>query len=66
MRRTIKRFADLEFEAGSSPSLATLRRWIDRDELPGGEKIGGKYYVDMDVWRARGNPLVLKVLQEAA
>jgi hypothetical protein len=64
-RVTIEVWRTTEFAPGSRPTAATVRRWIDGEKLPGGEKIGTKYYVDLDVWHARGNPLVLKVLQAA-
>lgn len=65
MKVKLSVFREVEFAEGSRPSLSTLRRWIDAKELPGGEKLGKHYFVEMDVYRARGNPLVLKVLRAA-
>lgn len=65
-RVSIHTWLEQEFAPADRPTPATVRRWIDGKKLPGGEKIGTKYYVDLDVWQARGNPLVMKVLQAAA
>lgn len=64
-RVSIQDWLEQEFAPGKGPTPATVRRWIDGEKLPGGEKIGTKYYVDLDVWQARGNELVLKVLRAA-
>lgn len=43
------------FALGSAPSMATLRRQIDRKELTGGTIHGGHYYIDLDVLDAETN-----------
>lgn len=36
------------YAEGSAPSLNTLRSLIDRNQIPGGEKRHGRYFVDLD------------------
>lgn len=59
---TIQKFRQSYFEPGSQPSLVTLRKWIDEDEIDGGRRIGGKYYVDRDAWESDEDALVASVL----
>lgn len=59
---TIQNFRKAYFEAGSQPTPATLRKWIDDDEIPGGRRIGTKYYVDRDAWESDEDALVASVL----
>lgn len=49
------------FEPGSIPTAATLREWIDSDEIPG-KRIGGKYYIDLDELDTTEDQLVAAVL----
>lgn len=62
----ISEWATAYFEAGSRPTLKTVRKWIDEGSLPG-ERIGSAYYVDLNRWRqGSSNPLVDKVLSKVA
>lgn len=59
---TIQKFRQAYFEPGSAPTEVTLRSWIDNDEIPGGRRIGRRYYVDRDVWESDDDVLVNRVL----
>lgn len=48
-------FRKLIFTPDSAPALATLRAQIDRNALPGGQKIDGHYHVDVDEFDAAFN-----------
>lgn len=61
---SLSRFRERYFEDGSAPSMATLRRWVDRGDLHGGRKVGSSYYVDIHIWEASDDNLVAKVLAE--
>jgi len=39
----------IRYTAASAPKLATLRKKIDQGKIPGGQKIDGRYFVDLDV-----------------
>lgn len=52
------------YDERSAPTMQTLRTWIDNDKIPGGRRIGNKYFVDIHVWEAGDDPLVAKVLAE--
>jgi hypothetical protein len=41
-------FRRLFFTPDSAPSLSTLRKRIDRNVIPGGTVLDGRYYVDLD------------------
>lgn len=61
---TLAKFREQHFAEGSAPTEKTLKGWIEAGELAG-QKIGGRYYVDVsafDTPKVR-NPLVLKVLK---
>lgn len=61
---TLAQFREQHFAKGSAPTEKTLKGWIESGELTG-QKIGGRYYVDVsafDTPKTR-NPLVLKVLK---
>ncbi len=55
----------IEIRFGSAkkkPHPASVRRWIDRGDIPG-KRIGGRYYVEIDGESAStGNDLADKVL----
>lgn len=54
-----RRFGD----AKQKPHTSSVRRWIEAGELPG-KKIGGRYYVELDIEKIEtGNPLVDRVLK---
>lgn len=42
----LSEFRRLYYTPGSAPSMPTLRARIE--EIPGGRRIGGRYYVDLD------------------
>ena len=42
----LSEFRNLIYAPGSAPSLRTLQRRID--EIPGGMRLAGRYYVDLD------------------
>lgn len=44
----LSEFRRLYFTETSAPSPETLRAMIDRGEIPGGRKFGGRYFVDLD------------------
>jgi hypothetical protein len=49
--------------AKKKPHPASVRRWIERGDLPG-KKIGGRYYVEIDVEASStGNALADRVLR---
>lgn len=43
-------FRRLVYTPDSAPSVETLRRRIDRCQIPGGRKEGSRYWVDLDVF----------------
>lgn len=61
LRRIVVRLAKLSayrqliFAPGSAPSLSTLRKCIDRNGIPGGTVLDGRYYVDLDEFDAAHN-----------
>lgn len=57
----LSQFAKQHFVEGSRPSLSTLRRLVEKGELPG-RRFGEHYYVDYSAYLANGDPLVAKVL----
>lgn len=59
----LSEFSRRHFSEGSRPSLSTLRRWIERGLLPG-RRFGTQYYVDYSLYRAQGDELVEKVLND--
>ena len=58
---TIEKFQKRYFEAGSEPCARTVRRGIERGDIPG-RKIGGTWYVDLHLFEATDDPLVARVL----
>lgn len=44
----LSEFRSMYFTPDSAPTAETLRARIDREEIPGGRKIGRRYYVDLD------------------
>lgn len=63
---TIAQFREQHFAKGSAPTEKTLKGWIESGDLTG-QKIGGRYYVDVSAFDAptSNNPLVLRVLKTA-
>lgn len=59
---SIQQFREKYFEPASRPSVNTIRKWIDEDEIEGGRRIGKKYYVDCDQWEDGEDTLVNSVL----
>lgn len=53
------------FSPESAPHTHTVRRWIDQQRLPG-KKIGGRYYIDDDVFSSSTNPYLTKVLRDVS
>ena len=43
-------FRRMIFTPGSAPAARELRAQIDRAEIPGGLKMAGLYYVDLDAF----------------
>lgn len=58
---TIQAWSKKYFVQGEAPSELTVRRWIQREILPG-KKIGGTWYIDEHSWLANGDELILRVL----
>ncbi|MHB8425148.1 MAG: hypothetical protein ACYDB9_08355 [Gammaproteobacteria bacterium] len=58
----LSQFAKQHFVEGSRPSLSTLRRLVEKGELPG-RRFGEHYYVDYSAYLANGNPLVDKIVR---
>ncbi len=46
---SLEKYAALVFAPGSAPTLSTLRRQIQKSQIPGGRKEVSRYYVDLDV-----------------
>lgn len=46
----LSEFRRLIYTPASMPALRTLRAWIDADQIPGGQKLGGRYFVDLDAY----------------
>lgn len=44
----LSEFRRINYAPGSAPRPDTLRAWIDKGALPGGVKLNGRYYVDLD------------------
>lgn len=44
----LSHFRELIFAPESAPTAETLRAQIERGEIPGGQKRGARYYVDLD------------------
>lgn len=44
----LKEFCRLFYTEESAPCLNTLRASINRNEQPGGVRVGRRYYVDLD------------------
>lgn len=44
----LNEFRRIFFTPESAPSTCTLRRRIEKEEIPGGQIICGRYYVDLD------------------
>lgn len=44
----LREFRSLNYTEASAPSENTLRRQIERKEIPGGTRRGRTYYVDLD------------------
>jgi len=62
MRLTsIPKFQRRYFEPGSEPCARTVRRGIERGDIPG-RKVGGQWFVDLHLFEAAGDPLVARVL----
>lgn len=54
-----RRFGD----AKKRPHPSSVRRWIDNAEIPG-KKIGGRYYVEIDIeTESTGNELADRILR---
>lgn len=49
----LSEFRSLVYTPGSAPSMNTLRAQIDT--IPGGRRMGGHYYVDLDEFDAQTN-----------
>jgi hypothetical protein len=45
---TLEKYRDLVYATGSAPTLSTLRRQVKDEKIPGGRKLGGRYFVDLD------------------
>ena len=56
-------FCEKYFSPGSQPPRATLHRWLRTGKIRGATKVGGKWYVDEDLWLADNDPLVEMVLK---
>lgn len=62
MRLTsIPRFLKQYFEPGSEPCARTVRRGIERGDIPG-RKVGGQWFVDLHLFESGNDPLVARVL----
>lgn len=57
----VSSFLEEYFVPGNAPSVRTIRKAIDNNELPG-TQIGSNYYVDVSKLNQSKNPLVNKVL----
>lgn len=51
------------FSPGSRPLRATVNRWLREKKLPG-RKIGNTVYIDTDLFEAKGNPLVARLISD--
>lgn len=64
----LEKYAKITFTEDSCPDIRTLRKWINKNKLPG-KKIGSSYFVDIDADQKMrtmtGNSLADKVLQES-
>ena len=49
------------FEPGSEPCARTVRRGIERGDIPG-RKVGGQWFVDLHLFESGNDPLVARVL----
>lgn len=45
----LSEYRSIRYTAASAPKLSTLRKKIDAGKIPGGQKIDGRYFVDLDV-----------------
>lgn len=46
------------------PSMQTVRRWANNGDIPGAKKLGGSWFIDIDVEEnTTGNDLVDQVLR---
>lgn len=56
MRLTkLREFAKNFYTEGSRPAESTLRRHVDLGLIPGGQKVAGRYYVDLDEYSRATN-----------
>lgn len=51
----LREFRDLVFTPQSAPAESTLRRQIETGQIPGGQKVGGLYYIDLDEYSRATN-----------
>jgi len=49
----LSEFRRIRYTPDSAPKLSTLRRKIDAGKLPGGQRIDGRYWVDLDALGAQ-------------
>lgn len=60
----IEEFKDRYFAQSKYPSLSTIRRLCEKQELPG-RKIGKCWFLDVEKFEANGNPLLYKIISNA-
>lgn len=46
----LQEFRRTFYSPDSAPALPTLRARIEREEIPGGCRQGGRYYIDLDIF----------------
>jgi len=57
----VTEYRETYFSEASAPSDATVKRWINKNLLPG-VKIGTNYFIDANKLNMTGNPLIDNVL----
>lgn len=56
LERVNHEFLRRYFAPGSQPTIKTLHNWINSKKIPGGYKMGGRYFIDTELWPPGGGP----------